>query len=92
MVLQVLALTDGGRVVRYDVPSDARGLVDNLACFDRDGSVRWRKAPQFNDGGQADFFTKVRLDGDLLIANTWGCWAIWIDPRTGEDVRSEFTK
>ena len=89
-ILQNLVLPDGARVVRYDAPLDSRGLIDNLACFNPSGSLRWRNAPPYNAAGQADFFTFVRLDGKFVVANTYGCWDVWIDPKSGQDIRTEF--
>ena len=89
-ILQDLVLPDGGRVVRYDAPLNSRGLIDNLACFNPSGSLRWRNAPPYNAAGQADFFTFVRLDGKFVVANTYGCWDVWIDPKSGQDIRTEF--
>jgi hypothetical protein len=88
---QELILPDGRKVVRYDPPMDARGLAENLVCFNADGSVRWKKAPS-HPSGQLNFFTGVRLEGDKLFANTWGSYMIEIAPLTGEESNPKFTK
>jgi hypothetical protein len=64
---------------RFDIKRD---LIpdENLVCYDADGRERWRaKLPP--DGG---YFVGVSLDGDLIVANTFGAYALWIDPATGE--------
>jgi hypothetical protein len=62
----------------------------NLVCFEPDGRVRWRAKLPTNDPG--DCFVAVILDGDLIRANSMGCYAVWLDPRTGETLRTQFTK
>jgi len=62
----------------------------NLMCFEPDGRVRWRATLPTNDPG--DCFVAVKLDGDLIRANSMSCYAVWLDPRTGETLRTQFTK
>jgi hypothetical protein len=90
-IVQEFILPDGGKVVRYDPPMEARSLVENIACFNVDGSLRWKKAPANNAGGQVDFFTGIQLVEGMLFANTWGCWRMAIDPFTGAESDHKFT-
>ncbi len=62
----------------------------NLVCLGPDGHIRWVAELPTTDPN--DCFTAVGRDGGLLLANTWSCFAVWIDPDTGRTVRSEFTK
>jgi hypothetical protein len=63
---------------------------ENLVCLDTDGRVRWRaKLPTSEPG---DCFVTVTLDGDLVRASSMSYYAVWIDPVTGEMLRSNFTK
>jgi len=84
-----------------DLPNDAGRLVvfewgrgseseENLVCFEPDGGVRWKAKPPTSDTG--DCFVDVALDGDLIRANSWNCYVVWLDPRTGEALRTHFTK
>lgn len=84
-----------------DLPNDAGRLVvfewgqgsepdENLVCFEPDGGVRWKaKLPT---SGAGDCFVSVALEGDLIRANSMSCYAVWLDPRTGQAVRQHFTK
>jgi len=84
-----------------DLPDDAGQLVvfewapasepeENLVCFEPDGSVRWKaKLPTSEPN---DCFVGVALEGELIRANSMSCYAVWLDPRTGEAVRTQFTK
>jgi hypothetical protein len=90
--VQEIILPDGGKVVLFDPPMSARGLVENLVCLDVDGNVRWKMAPPYPLQGEVDFFTAVTLEADQLLANTWGSYLITIDPKTGAASKSIFTK
>jgi hypothetical protein len=39
-----------------------------------------------------DAFLSVRMDGPQIIANTWSCFAVTIDPKTGKTLSCAFTK
>jgi hypothetical protein len=84
-----------------DLPEDAGRLVvfewgpgsepdENLVCFEPDGCVRWKAKLPTCDAG--DCFVGVPLEGELVLANSMSCYAVWLDPRTGEAVRTQFTK
>jgi outer membrane protein assembly factor BamB len=89
-ILRKLDLPDGARVVVYDWLG-CSAPVENLVCLNSDGTIRWRaKLPE--NAGPSDCFVAVRMDGDLLLANTWSCYAVWLDPKTGETLRQSFTK
>jgi hypothetical protein len=90
-VVQEIIFPDGGRVVRYDPPMTARGLIENLVCFNVDGSLRWKKAPS-HPGTEVNFFTGVGMEEDRLIANTWGSYKMAIDPQTGAESKAVSTK
>jgi hypothetical protein len=86
---QSLGLPDGGRVVVYDwmgSPSPYR----NLVCVGPDGKLRW--TAELPTTEPADCFVGIRRDGDALLANSWSCYAVWINPVTGESLKREFTK
>jgi hypothetical protein len=77
------------RVVLLATPSgDYR--TENLACFNSDGSVRWRAALPSNTG--PDYFVDAALDGDNIRARTWSGWAVWFAVASGAESKSEFVK
>jgi hypothetical protein len=90
--------------VSVDLPNNAGRLVvfewgpgsgpeDNLVCFEPDGRIRWKaKLPKSDPSDCFDCFVSVTLEGDLIRANSMSCYAVWLDPRTGEAVRTQFTK
>ncbi|WP_050629187.1 hypothetical protein [Bradyrhizobium viridifuturi] len=87
-VIKSLDLTDG-RVVLFDGAADAY-RAENLACFDPDGSLRWRAALPHHTG--PDRFVDVVLGGGCMRASTWSGWAIWLDSVSGATIKSEFSK
>jgi len=63
---------------------------ENLVCFEPDGCVRWKARLPMSDA--YDCFVGVALEGDLIRTSSMSCCAVWLDPRTGEAVRTQFTK
>lgn len=82
---------DAGRLVVFEWgPAPGSGPEENLVCFEPDGRVRWKAKLPTSDPG--DCFVGVTLEGDLIRANSWSGYAVWLNPRTGEAVRTQFTK
>jgi outer membrane protein assembly factor BamB len=82
-------LPDGaGRVVVFDWETGP-GSDENLVCVESNGRVRWRAKLPTSD---SDCFVAVRMDGDLVRANSMSCYAVWLDPATGKILRTQFTK
>ena len=92
-ILQVLDLpNDDGRVIILDWSANSHDRrLENLICLSIDGTNRW-KASLPSGTGPSDCFIEVTLDGDVLRANTWSGWALWLDPKNGHVVRSSFVK
>jgi hypothetical protein len=88
-IVESVDLADG-RVVVFDWSSNSEYRHENLVCFNRDGSVRWRPALPDNSG--PDCFVGVTIDKGQIRANTMSCFALWLDPLTGETLKSVFTK
>jgi hypothetical protein len=88
-ILEQVSLPGGDKAVLYDMPPDRAHVVGNLACEAADGTLRWSASPGTLG---PDAFVAVRTDGELLLANTWSGYALWLDPGSGEEVRREFTK
>ena len=78
-----------GRLVVFDWETGS-GSDENLVCLGLDGRVRWKAKLPTSD--PSDCFVAVRLDGDLVRANSWSCYAVWLDPSTGRTLRTQFTK
>jgi len=72
------------------VTADTDYRAENLACFNSNGSLRWRAALPRNTG--PDSFVDAVLDGNCIRAQTWSGWAIWFDGATGAVNKSEFVK
>lgn len=61
-----------------------------MVCIEPDERVRWKARLPTKDAG--DCFVDVELEGDLIRANSWSCYTVWLDPLTGETVGTHFTK
>ena len=88
-IVESVDLPDG-RVVVFDWSSNRENRHENLVCFNGDGSVRWR--PSLPDNSEPDCFVGVTIDKGQIRANTMSCFALWLDPLTGETLKSVFTK
>ena len=87
-VLPVHGSDDGIVLLRRD-PSGYEPL-QNLVRVAGDGSVRWRAELPPDEG--ADAFVAVEWEGDRLVANTWSCYRVQLDPNTGRILDQVFTK
>lgn len=84
-------LPDGtGRLVVFEWFPNNQYRLRNLVCLDENGTVRWTAELPANTG--PDCFTGVAVDGDTIQANTWSCYALTLDPRTGKTLSCIFTK
>jgi outer membrane protein assembly factor BamB len=88
LIHQTLELPNGRIVILKW--SDKTYRDENLFCYRADGSLKWKAELPPNTG--QDFFVAVALVGAELRANTWSCYALWLDPETGRTLRSHFTK
>ena len=62
----------------------------NLVCLDLDGSRR--RGAELPTTDPNDCFVAVRIENDLVVANSWrSCYVVWIDPMTGQTIRTQFT-
>lgn len=85
-----LDLPDGaGRLVVFDWETDSRS-DENLVCLEPDGHLRWTAKLPTSD--PTDCFVGVRMDGNLVFANSWSGCAVRLDPATGRTLRTQFTK
>jgi hypothetical protein len=84
-----IALPNGCKALLYDMPMSGAHVVKNIVCEAPDGSLLWTASPgEFGP----DEFTSLRMDGAMLVGNTWSGFAIWLDPASGREVRRVFTK
>jgi len=86
---QSVTLPDGSRAIVFDW-TNSQGQDRNLVCTEPDGRVRWTAELPTTD--PTDCFVAVRQDRDWLLANTWSCYVVWIDPATGQTLKTQFTK
>jgi hypothetical protein len=77
-------------VVVYDWMQFGQNRAENLERLSHDGATIWRAKLPTSDG--VDCFVSVTWDADCLRANTWGGWAVWLNPETGEALRMQFVK
>jgi outer membrane protein assembly factor BamB len=90
-VYQSADLPDGtGRLVVFDWSARKEYRWRNLVCFDRNGDVAWTAELPEDTG--SDCFVGVKVDGGTIWANTWSCYVLTLDPRTGETLSRAFTK
>jgi hypothetical protein len=86
-----LNLPNGGdRVVVFAWETISGQKRENLVCLDVDGHIKWTAKLPTND--PTDCFVAVRMDGDLVLANSFSCYAVWLDAATGRTIRAQFTK
>jgi hypothetical protein len=65
----------------------------NLVATNRAGLEVWRAKPVlFNDPRQQDCFTSLRWDGVTLMASTFSCYDVSVDPDNGDVAIIAFTK
>ena len=86
---QSVTLPDGARAIILDW-TNSQGPDQNLVCTEPDGRVRWTAELPTTD--PTDCFVAVRQDGNRLLANTMSCHAVWIDPATGQTLKTQFTR
>jgi hypothetical protein len=73
-------LPDGsGRLVLYDWSQNQDYRLENLVCLDANGTVVWTARLPRNTG--PDGFVEISLDGDVIRANTWSCYALKLDQK-----------
>jgi hypothetical protein len=90
-IISFVEMADGsGRAIVYDWSAEKQYRLENLEFIGPNGNVVWRAALPDDTG--LDCFVGVQQDGDLLMANTMSCFAVWLDPADGRHVRSVFTK
>jgi hypothetical protein len=90
-IYKTIALPDGlGRIVLFDSPAGHKARLENLLCVDHCGGLIW--TAQLPKDTLPDAFLSARLHGSVLIAHTWSCFAVTIDPKTGTTLSCVFTK
>ena len=79
-----------GTVVVYDWMTYTQNRAENLELLSPEGVCIWRaKLPT---AAGVDCFTDIAWDADCLRASTWSGWTAWLNPRTGDALRTTFTK
>lgn len=70
-----------GRVVLYAWGATDELRMENVACLEPDGSVRWRAS--LPEGLVGDCFNGLEVDGVGVLASTWSGLRMRLDPVTG---------
>jgi Domain of unknown function (DUF4279) len=94
-IYRSIELPDGtGRILLFDGAAGSKGRLENLICVDHSGQLIWTAHLPKNTGPDAfvSASLSVKLDGPVVIAHTWSCFALTIDPKTGETLSCAFTK
>jgi hypothetical protein len=76
---------DDGAVVLLDYMAGPKKFA-NLLRIRIDGTIAWQANPPDHSGNDA--FVEFRWDGDEVVANSWSCYQVRLDPLTGR-VRSQ---
>jgi hypothetical protein len=90
-IYKTIALPDGlSRIVLFDSPAGNKARLENLVCVDHCGGLIW--TAQLPKDTLPDAFVSVGLNGPMIQAHTWSCFALTIDPKTGTTLSCIFTK
>ncbi len=79
-----------GSIVLYDWMAEEMKDGCNLMLVDSEGNILWKASPPTT--GKQDCFTRMQWDGQTLIAHTWSCYRVSVDPQTGAVAVLAFTK
>jgi len=86
-----ISLANGDRIVLWRHKVGGPKADDNLVRLRADGSVAWVAEPP--EASASDFWVAIEWVPDQgLVANSWSCWRVHIDPDTGKVIDKEFTK
>ena len=90
-IIDQVDLADGsGSIVLYDWMAEEVKDGRNLMRVDPEGNILWKASSPTT--GVRDCFTRMQWDGQSLIANTWSCYRVSVDPQTGAVTVLGFTK
>jgi hypothetical protein len=89
-VKNALPIEQGAKcILLLDPDACLSGAFNNLFCIDRRGSVVWTAPlPTSHD----DTFVEMNLGNDGLHANSWSCYHLVFDPRSGKVLSQVFVK
>ncbi len=76
-----LADTNTGIILLYRSQVSKSRSFQNLIAVDCHGNVVWRA--ELPDSSGVDTYVSASLIDDCLIANSWSCFRVTIDKRTG---------
>jgi hypothetical protein len=62
----------------------------NLLCVDPQGAVVW--CAETPDPSGPDSYVAARIEDGRVIANSWSCYIVVLDVRTGAILQAKFTK
>lgn len=83
-------ITETGTVVLLKYSEKKYGSFENLLLLTQDGTVLWRA--ELPTSSSTDAYVDFELRNSRLFANSWSCYRVEIDMRTGRILNREFTK
>ena len=86
-----ISLADGDRILLFKYKAGGPKTQDNLVRMRADGGVVWKAKPPESSAGNSWVAVEMVPD-EGLIANSWSCWRVRLDPTTGVSIHKQFTK
>jgi hypothetical protein len=84
-------LAGGDKIVLLKFRPSGDKTQENLVRLRANGALVWKAEPPEASAG--DSWVAAEWVPDVgLVANSWSCWRVRIDPATGESIEKEFTK
>jgi outer membrane protein assembly factor BamB len=77
-------------IVLYHYMSGHKRFFQNLVRCRHDGTIVWRA--ELPDAAIGDVYVSVGLRDGQLVANSWSCYLVVLDPETGQILSTRFTK
>jgi hypothetical protein len=84
----VLVLPEGGCRISLKSYSETKPNEPNLSCYDRVGEKLW----DAEEAQTSDKWVAVRLEGNRIVANSFGGFLCELDRANGKIVSSKFVK
>lgn len=90
IVCMLMTMSILGSEDTLDLASNDMGYAASITRRRPDGSSVWTVLPP--EGSRQDSWVAVRLEGPLVIANSWSCYLIHLDLETGREIVKKSTK
>lgn len=87
-VVAASPIAHGRCIILLDRDASKEKVFENLLCIEHSGQVAWKA--ELPD--QPDSFVEFEATANSLIAWTWSCWMMRLDPATGKTIERKFVK